>query len=600
MADDMMGLHTYLKEHGVEAKVAAAVARVLRERPANPLVAISHILLKGTTATQAELEDLRQLIAELEMAIADKDTARLASKERLDELKSLAELSPEELASHAERIAQGLAYKGPPHSNDWMVREEAVRLLDKLSDEAVLQHADAFAMSLFDTTESKVRDEAVAARLMGLAPKLAQQVPEVIRHQSHEKELAQQVASSVGQHIEPEVLARRISSSDSDTTFLALSRDANHAELLGQVVKIDPAIAERTVKSGERKGERYADVGIQKCKDVIRAALGDTARLASESRRRELESLAELSPEELASHAKRIAQGLAYKGPPHSNDWMVREEAVRLLDKLSDEAVLQHADAFAMSLFDTTESKVRDEAVAARLMGLAPKLAQQVPEVIRHQSHEKELAQQVASSVGQHIEPEVLARRISSSDSDTTFLALSRDANHAELLGQVVKIDPAIAERTVQSGDHAGWRYADVGIQKCNEAIRAALYHELLIFACSPNISPLPDAQKEAEDVKALFPAGAVELKVGGTAEDLRQMLQKKPTRRFLFAGHGNAPSPGDPATGTVTLGFTRDDGKSYHLNGQMNDEPSPLCDACVPQPSTRLPPSACDASRCA
>ena len=398
MADDMMGLHTYLKEHGVEAKVAAAVARVLRERPANPLVAISHILLKGTTATQAELEDLRQLIAELEMAIADKDTARLASKERLDELKSLAELSPEELASHAERIAQGLAYKGPPHSNDWMVREEAVRLLDKLSDEAVLQHADAFAMSLFDTTKSQKRDEAVAARLMGLAPKLAQQVPEVIRHQSHEKELAQQVASSVGQHIEPEVLARRISSSDSDTTFLALSRDANHAELLGQVVKIDPAIA----------------------------------------------------------------------------------------------------------------------------------------------------------------------------------------------------------ERTVQSGDHAGWRYADVGIQKCNEAIRAALYHELLIFACSPNISPLPDAQKEAEDVKALFPAGAVELKVGGTAEDLRQMLQKKPTRRFLFAGHGNAPSPGDPATGTVTLGFTRDDGKSYHLNGQMNDEPSPLCDACVPQPSTRLPPSACDASRCA
>ena len=565
MADDTnMELHTYLKQHEVEPNIAAAVKRVLHERPANPLVAISRILLKS--ATKAELEELRQFIDELDLAITDKTT-----KERWDELKGLAKLPPEDLTPYAELIAQGLAYEGPSGSNDWMVREEALKLLDKLSNDAVLQHADAFATSLFETTKSNKRDTAVAAKLDRLAPDLAKQVPEVVRHQSHEKELARQVACSVRQHIEPEVLARRISSSnssDGDSIFLSLSRDASHAELLGQVVKIDPSIAERTVQNGERKGERYADVGMKECKDAIRVAIGDKARLDSEARRRELEALADLSPEELKSHAELIAQGLAYEGPSGSNDWMVREEALKLLDKLSNDAVLQHADAFATSLFETTKSNKRDTAVAAKLDRLAPDLAKQVPEVVRHQSHEKELARQVACSVRQHIEPEVLARRISSSnssDGDSIFLSLSRDASHAELLGQVVKIDPSIAERTVQNGEHEGECYADVGIQKCNEAIRAALYSELLIFSCSPTgpkLVPLPDAEKEAEEVKSLFPAGAVELKLEGTADDLRQMLQKKPVRRFLFAGHGNAPSPGDHATGTVTLGFTRKNGK--------------------------------------
>ena len=304
------------------------------------------ILLKS--ATKAELEELRQFIDELDLAITDKTT-----KERWDELKGLAKLPPEDLTPYAELIAQGLAYEGPSGSNDWMVREEALKLLDKLSNDAVLQHADAFATSLFETTKSNKRDTAVAAKLDRLAPDLAKQVPEVVRHQSHEKELARQVARAVCDSTSSRsVLARRISSSnssDGDSIFLSFSRDASHAELLGQVVKIDPSIAERTVQNGERKGERYADVGMKECKDAIRVAIGDKARLDSEARRRELEALADLSPEELKSHAELIAQGLAYEGPSGSNDWMVREEALKLLDKLSNDAVLQHADAFATS-----------------------------------------------------------------------------------------------------------------------------------------------------------------------------------------------------------------------------------------------------------
>ena len=557
----------YLESHDVEKKLAAAVTRVLRERPANPLVAISLILLKDVYTTAVTDERKRQLVEELKRAIGDMDICDRASLERRAELQRLAELPPHELALHAKLVAEGLAYEGPPGSEDWRVREQAVELLAKLSDEAVLEHADAFSKSLFETTKSNKRDTAVATKLLGLASELAQRVPEVIRYQRHEKELAQKLARSVEHCVRPKVLAKRISSSDSDDVFLALSRDAGHAELLGQVVKINPSIAERRVQSGERKGERYADVGMQECKDAIRTAIGDTVRLASEQRRAELERLAELSPEELASHAELIARGLAYEGPSGSNDWMVREAAVKLLAKLSDDAVLQHADAFTMSLFETTKSKKRDEAVATKLRELAPALAQRVPEVIRYQSHEKELARQVVRSVEQHIKPTVLAERISKSDSDDIFLALSRDASHAELLGEVVKIDPLIAERTVKGGERKGKSYAEVGIQECNEAIRAALYHELLIFACSPdaeNIKPLSEAKKEAEDVAALFPAaGAVKLRVGGSADDLRQMLQKKPVRRFLFAGHGDAPSPGDPATGKATLGFTCKDGKS-------------------------------------
>ncbi|MGB0800651.1 MAG: holo-ACP synthase, partial [Ilumatobacteraceae bacterium] len=38
---------------------------------------------------------------------------------------------------------------------------------------------------------------------------------------------------------------------------------------------------------------RYADVGMKECKDAIRVAIGDKARLDSEARRRELEALAD-------------------------------------------------------------------------------------------------------------------------------------------------------------------------------------------------------------------------------------------------------------------------------------------------------------------
>ena len=78
----------------------------------------------------------------------------------------------------------------------------------------------------------------------------------------------------------------------------------------------------------------------------------------------------------------------------------------------------------------------------------------------------------------------------------------------------------------------------------------------LLIVACSPTISPLPHALSEANEVAALC-SGLVEAKLGATADELRILLQR-PTRRWLFAGHADASSPGSDTSLPKTLGFTR------------------------------------------
>jgi hypothetical protein len=81
----------------------------------------------------------------------------------------------------------------------------------------------------------------------------------------------------------------------------------------------------------------------------------------------------------------------------------------------------------------------------------------------------------------------------------------------------------------------------------------------LLIVACSPTISPLKHALSEANKVAALC-SGAVEVKLGGTANELRLLLER-PTRRWLFAGHADASSPGVDTSLPKTLGFTLPDG---------------------------------------
>ena len=81
----------------------------------------------------------------------------------------------------------------------------------------------------------------------------------------------------------------------------------------------------------------------------------------------------------------------------------------------------------------------------------------------------------------------------------------------------------------------------------------------LLIVACSPTISPLKHARSEADEVAGLC-SGVVEVKHGGTANELRILLER-PTRRWLFAGHADASSPGADTSLPKTLGFTLPDG---------------------------------------
>ena len=106
------------------------------------------------------------------------------------------------------------------------------------------------------------------------------------------------------------------------------------------------------------------------------------------------------------------------------------------------------------------------------------------------------------------------------------------------------------------------WKLADIAesrpCRKCCATVLLPTNHrELLVFVCSPNAGPLVNALPEAQDVKATC-QGVVEIKNGGTAQELRQQLLAVPTRRFLFTGHADAS---DPSGAGHTLGFTKPGG---------------------------------------
>lgn len=59
-----------------------------------------------------------------------------------------------------------------------------------------------------------------------------------------------------------------------------------------------------------------------------------------------------------------------------------------------------------------------------------------------------------------------------------------------------------------------------------------------------------------------------MEIRHGGTADDLRKQLQAAPTRRFLFSGHADA---NDPSGSGHTLGFTKPGGGDLELVRSMD-----------------------------
>jgi len=106
------------------------------------------------------------------------------------------------------------------------------------------------------------------------------------------------------------------------------------------------------------------------------------------------------------------------------------------------------------------------------------------------------------------------------------------------------------------------WKLADIAESRpcrtCHATVQLPTDHrELLVFVCSPNVSTLANALPEAQEVKATC-QGVVEIKNGGTAQELRQQLLAVPTRRFLFTGHADAS---DPSGAGHTLGFTKPGG---------------------------------------
>ena len=78
-----------------------------------------------------------------------------------------------------------------------------------------------------------------------------------------------------------------------------------------------------------------------------------------------------------------------------------------------------------------------------------------------------------------------------------------------------------------------------------------------LLFVCSPTISPLPNAVVESFEIADILNLMARDVCFGGFAETLRQRLAEKPTKIFVFSGHGDADAP--PPKHTKTLGFTPD-----------------------------------------
>ena len=87
---------------------------------------------------------------------------------------------------------------------------------------------------------------------------------------------------------------------------------------------------------------------------------------------------------------------------------------------------------------------------------------------------------------------------------------------------------------------------------------------QLLVFACSPHISPLPQAGSEAVSVLLATSWGeACSIHWGGTSVQLQDALTARKTCRFLFSGHadGNYEGATSVVQATKSLGFTKPGG---------------------------------------
>mmetsp|Transcript_46141 Transcript_46141/g.149930 ORF Transcript_46141/g.149930 Transcript_46141/m.149930 type:complete len:333 (+) Transcript_46141:283-1281(+) len=78
---------------------------------------------------------------------------------------------------------------------------------------------------------------------------------------------------------------------------------------------------------------------------------------------------------------------------------------------------------------------------------------------------------------------------------------------------------------------------------------------ELAVLACSPRRAPLDNVVLEGLEASLHLPASVL---CDGTFNDLRRLLGRRATQRFLFAGHANARF----GSARLTLGLTTADGR--------------------------------------
>lgn len=93
----------------------------------------------------------------------------------------------------------------------------------------------------------------------------------------------------------------------------------------------------------------------------------------------------------------------------------------------------------------------------------------------------------------------------------------------------------------------------DIAKRRATQPTVTQREQQLLIYACSPSRTPLPNVSIEADEVM-IHCAAVVS---SGTAERLRQSLLNLRPLRFLFAGHADASLNGER-----TLAFTEDAGR--------------------------------------
>ena len=90
----------------------------------------------------------------------------------------------------------------------------------------------------------------------------------------------------------------------------------------------------------------------------------------------------------------------------------------------------------------------------------------------------------------------------------------------------------------------------------------AAEVRDLVVFACSPSLAPIANANAEATEVSKAFTDGGMSkflVHNGGSADTLRQLLQQQPTHTLLLIGHMDLKLGSE--SDRPTLGFCLPDG---------------------------------------